>query len=602
MNNKILIESGIRVPNSETQQSFSKVEDSIKSINVRIEAARSGRINGNLAMYTPKAMTEGMHSFLYPFKKHLQSDHYGEAIGVISEAEYAIEFFPKASKDFLKLVNTINKASAESNGKLLVSSIKQLIRTPEYNSPEYKGLGTANIYGDIYDLDLIKKLKNRDSKTGKVSIGGKSSEVYCSVCAERLVDDDHIHAKGEYYNGELCFYIHNDLYLDHCGFVANPADKLTKTEIVNDEESSLLNLDVINYTKNSTENLMNLLKLKELAKDATSVKTLIEQQFTDESKANIAKEKYEASLKGARATSYLLTGDKVLNLRTPVGIYLAESLVNQFDDADEDKEALKDVIDKAKTVLDIENLDTSLEEFLVQSPSKVEVVTDSQQETPKDSEKTEEDKQPENPIETVTGPEGFSVTDAQQIIDKISEFVATKFEELTTTFTSKVEDTQKSSLKDELNSLRVNLEAGESVISDLQSEYSNSLIELIRIKKGGTISDEYVQKLKTRSIDQLKLTLEDLKENLNEQNDSKVVDPNLVPVSQSEAVETAETTKTPAEEEKPSEEDQKVDENSTQTVEVQDSQKEDPQVWFSNRIAEVGLAQASREYKTKFNN
>ena len=93
-----------------------------------------------------------------------------------------------------------------------------------------------------------------------------------------------------------------------------------------------------------------------------------------------------------------------------------------------------------------------------------------------------------------------------------------------------------------------------------------------------------------------------MKENLNEQNDSKVVDPNLVPVSQSEAVETAETTKTPTEEEKPSEEDQKVDENSTQTVEVQDSQKEDPQVWFSNRIAEVGLAQASREYKTKFNN
>ena len=347
---------------------------------------------------------------------------------------------------------------------------------------------------------------------------------------------------------------------------------------------------------------MNLLKLKELAKDATSVKTLIEQQFTDESKANIAKEKYEASLKGAKATSYLLTGDKVLNLRTPVGIYLAESLVNEFDDADEDKEALKDVIDKAKTVLNIENLDTSLEEFLVQSPSKVEVVTDSQQETTKDSEKTEEDKQPENPIETVTGPEGFSVTDAQQIIDKISEFVATKFDELATTFTSKVEDKQKSSLKDELNSLRVNLEAGESVISDLQSEYSNSLIELIRIKKGGTISDEYVQKLKTRSIDQLKLTLEDLKENLNEQNDSKVVDPNLVPVSQSEAVETAETTKTPTEEEKPSEEDQKVDENSTQTVEVQDSQKEDPQVWFSNRIAEVGLAQASREYKTKFNN
>ena len=31
MNNKILIESGIKVPNSETQQSFSKVEDSIET-------------------------------------------------------------------------------------------------------------------------------------------------------------------------------------------------------------------------------------------------------------------------------------------------------------------------------------------------------------------------------------------------------------------------------------------------------------------------------------------------------------------------------------------------------------------------------------------
>lgn len=595
MTNEVYIENSVQIPETKSLTSFSKVHDSIKQISVKIEAARAGKINGNLAMYTPKAMIEGMHSFINPFKKTLQDGHYGDSIGVVSEAEYVVEFFPKASKDFLKLISTINKASTECDGPTLVSSIRELVKTKEYNSPEYLGMGTANVYGDIYDLKIIKDLKDRDAKAGSVSIGGKSSEVYCSICAERLLDDNHPHQKGYIYNDELCFYIHNDLYLDHCGFVTNPADKLTRTEVITDEQSSLLNLDVINYTKNSMGNLMNLLKLKESAKDATAVKALIDSQITDAEKATLAKDKYEASLKGARSTSYLLTGDKVLNLKTPIGIAVAENLVSQFDDADEDKAALKDIIDKAKAVLNIENVDQSLAEFLTGSPA-IEVPAETADET-----KTEVKDNQDTPDATTAAvtkesiSDLFRVTDADKLVDRITGAMNEKLDELTKAFTSKIEDRQKSSLRDELNSLRTELEAGETLTSTLQQQYSDSLIELIRVKKGGNLSEDYVQKLKGRSVEGLKQVLEDLEEDLNKEKDGKVVDPNLVPVSQSEAVQTAETTKT--EEVSPEE---KKEETPEAEVKVKDEQ--DPQAWFTARIGEVGLAQASREYKTKFNN
>ena len=181
------------------------VSDSVKSIYVKIEAARSGRINKNFCMYTPRAMDQGVYSFIYPFNKHLQAKHNGEAVGVIREAEHVREFFPSASKDFIKIVDEVNKYSEQSDGKNLVSSIKKLIETPEYSSRDYRGLGIANIYGDIYESNMISELKAQDRSRGKVSIGGKSKEVYCSVCASK-VTKRHKHKKGNYYNNELCFY------------------------------------------------------------------------------------------------------------------------------------------------------------------------------------------------------------------------------------------------------------------------------------------------------------------------------------------------------------------------------------------------------------
>lgn len=575
---------------------FIEVSDSIKSIGVKIEAARSGRINGNLVFYTPKAMTQGMNSFLTPFNKHLQSKHNGEAVGVIREAEHVLEMFPSASHEFLEIIRRVKEHSEAKNGKELVKAVKELINTEEYKSPSYRGLGIATIYGDIYDPTTISKIRSKENDIGTVSIGGKSKEVYCSICAAKYTKaHEKVHKKGNYYDGELCFHINNDLYLDHCGFVTNPADKLTGTEIVKDEASEdLLNVDITHYNvQDSTEIPMTLEELKQKAKDPEAVKLLIDEYFTDKDVAEVAFTEYEAHLKNSRAPHHLLSEGNVLNLRTPVGVYVAEKLIEQFSDDDQDKSYLKDILDKAKKTLNIENLDQALQEFL-----------DKKTKTEPEGTHTEEGtKQTEEPTST-------EVKDSEQsLFEKITAYFDTKLEELTSKY-HKVEDSeQKSALYQELKSLRENSEADEAVISALRSDLSQSLIDQIVTLNGGKVSQEYLDKLKNRPLDQLKVTLEDLKESVQAKAETTEVTPDLQKTSTTDVITKVEDSQDEGLETKTANEAQPEDDTKTDPTEddkkdegtvVEDSQ--DPVQWFQQRTKEVGLAKASKEYKTKFKN
>lgn len=554
-----------------------KVEDSIKAIGVKIEAARSGKVNGNLCFYTPKAMKQGVETFLKPFPKHIQSKHNGEALGPITEAEYTKEFFPEASYHFLDLVKKIHKYSEESNGKELTKAVKELIKTPEYRDESYRGLGIANIYGDIHDPQAIYEIKTRDKNKGTVSIGGKSSEVFCSICGEQT-SRTHEHKKGTFYNDELCFHIHNDLQLDHCGFVTVPADKLTNTEIVKDEEDSNL---TVNITHFKTEKCMTLEQLKEAIKDASAVKTLISEKITDEALQAKALESYEASLKNSRSNHFLLNNDKLLNLRSIVGISIAEDLIEKMDDQDENKEYLKETIKKAKAVLEIENTKEALDQFL-NGAKNTETPSEEKEETPKEDDTKVEDSKTET-------------LNVQDMLNKITDLITTKFDELKEQ-SFKVQDNQQNTiLANELNSLREALDADEKTIQTLQENHKETLIKLIEAKKGDTLSEAYLEKLKTRSVEELKLTLEDLEESLRSTKEEKVAEPSLEPVSQEEAIQKVEDEQkeivTPSETETPEEKEE---------VKVEDEKQLTPEEWLSQRIKEVGLAKASKEFKVKF--
>lgn len=564
------------------------VEDDVKSIGVKIEAARSGRVNGNLVMYTPKAMTQGVESFLTPFNKHLQSKHNGEAVGVIREAEHVLEMFPNASDEFLNIAQRVKEHSENSNGKELVKAVKELINTEEYKSPHYRGLGITTIYGDIYDPSVISKLRTKQDGIGTVSIGGKSKEVYCSTCAKRYTKDHaKVHKKGNYYDGELCFHINNDLYLDHCGFVTNPADKLTGTEVVQDDQSEFLNVGITHYNvQDSTEKPMTLEELKQKAKDSAAVKELIKGYFTDEAVAEVACKEYEANLKNSRANHHLLSEGNVLNLRTPVGVYVAEKLLEEFKDGDEDKEYLSEILTKAKKTLNIESLDTALQEFLDSKMPK----------EPEDEKNKEADTAADKKEETPT-----VVEDSQEgLYEKLTSYLDAKFEELSAQ-THKVQDSQeaeqKSLLHQELKTLRLNSEADEAVINALQTDLSNSLIDQIVSLKGGA-SEEYVTKLKARSLDQLKLTLEDLKEISQAKAEATEVDPELKKVTQTEVitqVEDSQDKDLDKQEETPEVQDEAPAEDKEAEVKVEDSKEET----FPELVAKFGLAKAMKMTKGK---
>lgn len=579
------------------------IEDSVKSIYVKIEAARSGRINKNFCMYTPKAMDQGVHSFIYPFNKHLQSKHNGEAVGVIREAEHVREFFPNASKEFLMLVTNINTYSEQSDGPNLVRAIKKLIETPEYYSGDYRGLGIANIYGDIYDSSMIHELKVQDRSKGKVSIGGKSKEVYCSVCASK-VTKRHKHKKGNYYNNELCFYINNDLYLDHCGFVTTPADTYTNTEIVQDDEYDGLEVDIINYKlTNSVENLMKLDDLKTKAKDLNAVKEIIKKSFKDEGDAELAASLYESNLKNSRSTHYLLATDSILNLRGPVGIHIAENLLSELDDEDENKTYLKEVLQNAKDLLKIDNTDSALKDLLENAKKEKENTT-------KEVTSVKEDvKLPEKDAESETKDQKVEDEEDNELLKAFGNLLDEKLSKITEAL--KVEDTDQNSksktLLEELASLRTELHADETAINSLKTDYTESLIGQITLLKGGTLSEAYASKLESRTIDQLKITLEDLKEELKTLTSIKEVAKDLEKESETEVMTKVED-KFKSSDEESEEKDESTEDKTTETTEetnttsVEDEEQDDvePQIWYQKRINEVGLARATKEFKIKF--
>ena len=599
-----------------------EVADSVKSIYVKIEAARSGKVNKNFSVYTPRAMDQGVHSFIYPFNKHLQSQHNGEAVGVIREAEHVREFFPGASKEFMRIVDEVHLHSGTSNGVGLVKAIKELVKTPEYNSPAYKGLGIANIYGDIYDPIMIYELKVQDRSKGKVSIGGKSKEVYCSICSSK-VNKKHLHKKGNFYNDELCFYINNDLYLDHCGFVTTPADIDTNTEIVQDEENNALEVDIINYKlTNSMENLMNLNDLKQKAKDLDSVKGIIQGTFTDKADAEVAQSIYEGSLKNSRSNHYLLSKDSVLNLRTPVGIYVAEKMLEDFSEEDTDKAFLREILQNAKQSLKIESTDEALQEAL--DGKKQELLAAQEAEKASNKDKTAEDDKTATDKDTATDKETTPVDelpkedeakvedeDSSDLVNILSKLLDSKFEAFLSS--QKVEDEHQNNknILEEVTNLRTELQADEKAIKLITEELTESLIGQIVLLKGGDISESYKEKLATRSTEQLRITLEDLKENASEVQKSKNPEKDLQKTTETEVITKVEDSAKEKEseviegEEEVETDPEATPENKTEvedTTKVEDSTTEENEaLWYKERIKAVGLSRATKEKKLKFN-
>jgi hypothetical protein len=481
-------------------------------VRLEIKATHAGKVNGNYIFYTPRSMQVGVKTLVNPFRKHLQKLHNGEAIGVVTGANY--EEYKDLPDDFKLIVNKLNQASTKEE---LLTSVKELTKHPTFKSKDYKGVGYLKVEAELYDSKTISNLRKGDK--GTVSIGGKSSSAYCSVCgtSERPCDS---HTPGETYRDELCFHIYDNMLLDHIGFVPNPADNDTYSAIIEDSfnDNDILIKEYI--IKDSQGIPMNKLTLDMLKEKAADIPSLISTYFTDPAQQEIAQQIYDSSLKNSRASSYVFGAEKILNTKSIVGAYLASKLAEELED-DTDKQV---IASQVKTTLDKlltegETLDDCLTRLLVlptEEPAVVEPETIDAPIEPEVVVAPEVVATVEQEAAPIQDDSSKITIDAWELISaKITDTIVSRIEDLLNVKNEvKIED-QKGLLFQQLDNLRSEVQSSDELVRQLTSDYASSIIQQILILKNKLNDTEYKNRLSKRAIDVLKANLEDALEETN---------------------------------------------------------------------------------------
>lgn len=495
---------------SSSSQIQSKILDSLKSnasnilsVSLNIIASHAGKINNNFVFYTPRSMIRGSETLTTPFSKHLQNLHRGDAVGVIDTAEF-VDYVDKYSDNIARITEKINTAN---NPAELVAAVKELVTSKDYTSKDFKGLGALQVSAELYSDSLISELATGTNK-GKVSIGGNSRQVYCSICSN-LLTSNHTHIKGRSYNGETCFAIYDDMVLDHIGFVPDPADDTTQTTIVStisdsiDKEDAYVSIENIKIQDNIQGNrvTMKLEDLKQKLKDDDSYLISLVEGLTED-QITALKDNFTSSRKSLRASGYLLP-EKLLAINTKENVALAKLAIDTLEDSPE-KEALKELL----AVL--------VEKFFEKDEDVTEVLTNFG--------KVQDEPTPEIVPEVHTDgngntiePVGTVVTSKEDHLNLSDEAIASIVTQVTQSIVEAmspvqpIADSQKSEvLLDRVRQLETDIETIAAQNKELTNKNKEYIISQIMSRKGLENSDPYAEVLKERDVDSLNILLEDL--------------------------------------------------------------------------------------------
>lgn len=478
-----------------------KSNEKIVSLSLNIKASHAGKVNGNYVFYTPRSMKQGSTTLIEPFKKHLQKLHRGDAVGVINDAYY-IDYSENYS-DEVKSIST--RIESAQNQVELVKAVKELVKHSEYKNTTYKGLGVLTVSAELFDNTLINDLTTGDNK-GKVSIGGNATRVYCSVCGE-LFGNEHKHKRGSIYDNETCFAIYDNMFLDHIGFVPDPADTSTETSIIQDSldnEESVVTIDNFKIQDNKQGYLMNIEQLKQFATDAEGLVSLDIFSNLQEVQKEFLKDSLKESMKTTRKSAYLFTEDKLLPLTSKESVAVASLLVDQLEDSAE-KTMLADLIKVKKEVYFAKDEDVSAYVASLNLQTQEEVKKEDEQESNTVDESTET-----STVETAKPSEGtLSTEDYETLIAKAVETAIEKFVEKQAT--AKVEDSISYELLINTNKqLSTDIAALDAANIELTNKYKAVIISQILASQGRQDDEQYAEILSARELTSLTDTFNDL--------------------------------------------------------------------------------------------
>lgn len=478
-----------------------KSNEKIVSLSLNIKASHAGKVNGNYVFYTPRSMKQGSTTLIEPFKKHLQKLHRGDAVGVINDAYY-IDYSENYSEEVKSISTRIETAQNQIE---LVKAVKELVKHSDYKNTTYKGLGVLTVSAELFDSTLINDLTTGDNK-GKVSIGGNATRVYCSVCGE-LFGNEHKHKRGSTYDSETCFAIYDNMFLDHIGFVPDPADTSTETSIIQDSldnEESVVTIDNFKIQDNKQGYLMNIEQLKQFASDAEGLVNLDIFSNLQEVQKEFLKDNLKEGMKATRKSAYLFTEDKLLPLTSKESVAVASLLVDQLEDSAE-KTMLADLIKVKKEVYFAKDEDVSAYVASLNLQTQEEVKKEDEQESNTVDESTET-----STVETAKPSEGtLSTEDYETLIAKAVETAIEKFVEKQAT--AKVEDSISYELLINTNKqLSTDIAALDAANIELTNKYKAVIISQILASQGRQDDEQYAEILSARELTSLTDTFNDL--------------------------------------------------------------------------------------------
>ena len=142
------------------------------------------------------------------------------------------------------------------------------------------------------------------------------------------------------------------MFLDHIGFVPDPADNNTETNIIFDslqeENSTAVTIDNYKIQDNLQGHSM---KIEQLKQYAASSETLINLELISKEMKDVQKESLKAQLttdmKTTRKSGYLFSEDKLLPLTSKQSVAIAILLVEALEDSPE-KKVLQDILSTHK--------------------------------------------------------------------------------------------------------------------------------------------------------------------------------------------------------------------------------------------------------------
>lgn len=479
----LVSEESIEVSNSYLEIADSL--DDVSKVNIKIEAAHAGVLNGNFLFYLPEALQYGSNS-LNKFYKPLQKKHYDKTLGFIYKSNY--QETDISSPHYNKIVNAPNREE-------LIKSVKTYIKSKDYkNNP--KGFGVLIANASLHNAEKIKSLKAKD--TGTVSIAGASTEAYCSICGGMIAECGH--SLGTKYGRETCFgIVAGELELDHISFETIPANWETNSLIIAD--SQLMGKLELTTVEGQTMKL-TLVELREKLKtDFGSV--LEELGLKDYS------EQYQKAVDEALKSNFLIAEDQLLPTNTPLTIYVAAKVLDALEES-EDKEILLSDLGSLYTDL-FEGKSEEEAKALFEPALEAVAVEPETPEEPVIEASTEGTGAENTPVATL------EVTDADKIALAITDSLtatldsrfASLFEQFASLFSKENEAKANGLLTSKLEAYKADLDSAQVFKEQLTEELKESILNQILLLKNVDRESEYFSKIKSRSIQELKITLED---------------------------------------------------------------------------------------------